>query len=154
MNSQQKPPVDLKQAQLLIESFKHLYNTLNIDTCKSGIIEMVYADNMVFKDCFHDISGIESFRNYCASIYENVQFCQFKFHDEFIKQESAMLTWTMAYEHPQLNGGHTIYVNGSTHIKFDEKVFYHQDYVDGGALLYEHIPVLKRIIKFLKKRMN
>ncbi len=153
MNSHQGV-TDLRQSQLLVDSFKHLYNTLSIDTCKSGIIEMVYGDNMEFKDCFHDINGIGAFRDYCASIYENVQFCQFKFHDEFIKKDSAMLTWTMAYRHPKLNSGNTIYVNGSSHIRFNDKVFYHQDYVDGGALLYEHVPVLRRIITFLKKRMN
>lgn len=145
---------DFKQAQLLVDSFKHLYNTLNADTCKSGIIEMVYAQNLVFKDCFHHITGISEFRNYCASIYENVQFCQFEFHDEFIKLDSAMLTWTMTYRHPKLNGGQSIHVHGSTHIRFTDKVFYHQDYVDGGELLYEHIPLLKRIIKFLKDRMH
>jgi hypothetical protein len=154
MNAQQQGSADLEQARLLVESFKHLFNTLNADTCKSGIIEMVYADNVEFIDCFHHIIGVNAFNEYCASIYQNVQFCQFEFHDEFIKQDSAMLTWTMAYIHPQLNGGNTIYVNGSSHIRFNEKVYHHQDYVDGGALLYEHIPVLKRVIKFLKKRMN
>jgi hypothetical protein len=154
MNAQQQGSADLEQARLLVESFKHLFNTLNADTCKSGIIEMVYADNVEFIDCFHHIIGVNAFNEYCASIYQNVQFCQFEFHDEFIKQDSAMLTWTMAYIHPKLNGGNTIYVNGSSHIRFNEKVYHHQDYVDGGALLYEHIPVLKRVIQFLKKRMN
>lgn len=154
MNIQESNVDQLQQQKLLVESFKHLYNTLNSDTCKSGIIEIVYAPHMVFVDCFHNIQGIDAFNDYCASIYQNVQFCQFEFHDEFIKSDSAMLTWTMAYIHPQLNGGKTIYVNGSSHIRFNDKVYHHQDYVDGGALLYEHIPVLKRIIQFLKKRMN
>jgi len=154
MTTQQHSPEKLKAAVVLVESFKHLFNTLNSDTCNSGIIEMVYGENIEFIDCFHHVVGVESFHKYLASIYENVQFCQFEFHDEFIKQDSAMLTWTMAYIHPQLNGGNTIYVNGSSHIKFDEKIYYHQDYVDGGALLYEHVPVLRRVIHFLKKRMS
>ena len=154
MAHQQSDVTDLEQPRLLVESFKHLYNTLNIETCNSGIIEMVYANDMEFIDCFHHIKSMNDFRQYCASIYENLQFCQFKFHDEFIQKDSAMLTWTMAYIHPKLNSGNTIYVNGSTHIRFKDKVFYHHDYVDGGALLYEHIPILKRIIHFLKTRMN
>jgi len=143
----------IETASELVEKFKLLYNTLNANTCESGLISMVYAEEMEFIDCFHHIKTIEEFNRYCASIYENVQHCQFTFHEEFIKPDAAMLTWTMEYMHPKLNAGDMIYVNGSSHIKFNEKVYYHKDYVDGGELLYEHIPVLKRIIKFLKNRM-
>lgn len=144
----------LDQAQTVVDTFKLLYNTLNRDTIQSGLIDQVYADNMMFIDCFHRINGLDDFTQYCDSIYENVQHCQFEFHEEFVREDAAMLTWTMECIHPRLNKGKAIYVNGSSHIKFHEKVFYHQDYVDGGALLYEHVPVLGRVIAFLKKRMS
>lgn len=143
-----------KHAENLIEDFKILYNTLNANTCKDGLIQKVYSDDMEFIDCFHNIKGIKEFERYCESIYENVEHCQFEFHDEYIKSNSAMLTWTMEYRHPKLNHGEMIYVNGSSHIEFKDKVFRHKDYVDSGELLYEHVPVLKRIIQFLKNRMK
>ncbi len=154
MNRMQQANSSLEQAQNVVDAFKLLYNTLNRDTVLSGLIEQVYAENMTFVDSFHNISGLHHFLQYCDSIYENVEHCQFEFHEEFIKSDSAMLTWTMEYIHPQLNKGKAIYVNGSSHIRFNDKVFYHQDYVDGGALLYEHVPLLGRVIAFLKKRMN
>lgn len=65
-----------------------------------------------------------------------------------------MLTWTMSYQHPKLNGGKTIAVKGASQLNFDEKrIVRHRDYFDGGALLYEHIPLLKRVIFFLKNRL-
>lgn len=145
---------DLIEAKELLEQFKLLYNTLNASTCNNGLIESVYANDMEFIDCFHHVNGIENFKQYCASIYENVQHCQFQFHDEYLKPNSAMLTWTMEFMHPKLNKGQMIYVNGSSHIHFHQKVFRHKDYVDAGELLYEHIPILSRVILFLKNRMN
>ncbi|GAA6135978.1 nuclear transport factor 2 family protein [Oceaniserpentilla sp. 4NH20-0058] len=144
---------DLAHINALLESFKLLYNTLNANTYDDGLIDKVYADDIEFIDCFHHINGIQNFKKYCASIYENVKHCQFEFHDEYIKSNSAMLTWTMEYTHPKLNNGKMIYVKGSSEILFNKKVYKHKDYVDSGELLYEHIPLLKTVISFLKKRM-
>jgi hypothetical protein len=144
---------DIESAKLLVENFKQLYQTLNKDNVHSGLLQNVYAHNINFVDSFHDISGIDSFTDYCESIYENVIYSRFDFHDEMISDHQAMLTWTMHYAHPRLNGGKDISVKGTSHIKFFEKVFLHQDYVDGGKLLYEHVPVLSWVIKKLKSRM-
>ena len=148
------PPQHLEHAQTVVDTFKLLFNTLNANTCNSGLIEQIYDEDIEFIDCFHHIKGMANFNRYCGSIYENFAHCQFEFHDEFIKPDCAMLTWTMEYIHPKLNKGEMIYVKGSSHILFHDKIYRHQDYVDAGAMLYEHVPVLKRIIQFLKNRLN
>lgn len=137
----------------LINDFKSLYQTLNKDTVESGIIERVYSGDMVFKDAFHEFANRADFILYCHSIYENVIYSKFDFHETMISNEQAMLTWTMHYAHPKLNAGANIEVKGASHIKFSNQVYYHQDYIDGGELLYEHIPVLSWVIKKLKSRM-
>ncbi len=65
-----------------------------------------------------------------------------------------MLTWTMNYSHPRLKGGRNIAVEGATQLRFSNLVVSHQDYFDGGNVLYEHIPILSTVIAQLKKRMN
>jgi hypothetical protein len=44
-------------------------------------------------------------------------------------------------------------VPGSTHIKYREKVHYHRDYFDAGALLYEQIPLVGFMIRAIKARV-
>jgi hypothetical protein len=71
-----------------------------------------------------------------------------------LKDDSCMLTWTMSYQHPKLNSGRLIAVQGASRLEFKHgKVTSHRDYFDGGALLYEHIPLLNRVIFFLKNRL-
>ena len=35
----------------------------------------------------------------------------------------------------------------------DDKIIVHQDFFDGGAMLYEHLPVMGWAIRKLKERM-
>jgi hypothetical protein len=44
-------------------------------------------------------------------------------------------------------------VQGSSHLKgVGDKVVYHRDYLDLGAMLYEQLPLLGRVIRSLKNR--
>ena len=44
-------------------------------------------------------------------------------------------------------------VIGSSHIKgSQDKVTFHQDYIDLGAMLYEQLPIVGRLIKWIKTK--
>lgn len=138
---------------LLIESFKTLYRAMCAEDLQEELLVEVYDENLLFQDSFHKIESRGAFLDYCTALYENLTSCDFDFHDQWINDGQAMLTWTMTYSHPKLNRGKPISVQGTSHIRFTDKVYFHQDYFDGGALLYEHVPVLGSIIQQLKKRM-
>lgn len=144
---------DDSQSLLLIEHFKSLYRAMCAEDLQEELLVEVYDENLLFQDSFHLIESRDDFLHYCSELYQNLSSCDFDFHDQWISEGQAMLTWVMTYSHPKLNRGKPISVKGSSHIRFNEKVYFHQDYFDGGALLYEHIPVLGSIIKQLKKRM-
>jgi hypothetical protein len=61
----------------------------------------------------------------------------------------------MSYRHPRLAGGQC---DSSQRLLalccWRDKVYRHRDYFDAGALLYEHLPVLGRVIAWLKRRMG
>lgn len=140
-------------SETLVAAFKSLFQQLDKSNIHSGIIETVYDTNLLFEDSFHRINGRQAFKSYCESVYENVKFCAFDFHQQWVTDSDAMLIWTMHYAHPRLNKGKEITVQGSSHLRFEEKVFYHRDYFDGGQILYEHVPLLGKAIQHLKNRM-
>jgi len=141
-------------AQLVVDRFKSFYQCLNRDTLDTGELEKLYGEDLVFEDSFHRIEGRNEFKAYCRNLYENVQHIQFVFHDEWVKDRSAVLTWTMTFSHPRLKGGKPVQVSGASEIRFTDKVTHHRDYFDGGALLYEHIPLLGSVVQQLKKRLS
>lgn len=140
--------------KFIIDNFKNLYQALNRDTLSFDELNSVYDNDIVFEDCFHNIKGINDLYSYFDNLYENVSFIGFDFEDQWINDDGAMLTWVMSYKHPRLNSGNLIKVKGASRLMFkDGKICAHRDYFDGGALLYEHIPILKRVIHFLKNRL-
>lgn len=138
----------------ILANFRSLYQALNRDTLSAELINSVYHPSVIFEDCFHHISGIDDLIHYFDNLYENVKSIRFEFHDSWINDSSAMLNWTMIFVHPALNGGREVAVEGASKLVFEAgKIRHHKDYFDAGSLLYEHIPVLKSIIRYLKKRM-
>lgn len=138
----------------IVDDFEIFYEQLDKQNLSLSALKGIYHDDIVFEDCFHHIDGISDMFAYFENLYENISFIHFDFEKQWMNEEGAMLTWTMSYQHPKLNSGHVIEVQGASHLTIcDEKIIRHKDYFDGGALLYEHIPVLKRVIYFLKNRL-
>jgi hypothetical protein len=63
----------------------------------------------------------------------------------------------MTYAVDKLNGGEPIAIEGNSIIKFggpEDKVVYHRDYFDVGAMVYEHIPVLGWGVRTVKEKLG
>lgn len=138
---------------VIVSQLQTMFQQLNASNCHSGLIEAVYAPNMVFEDSFHRIEGTDAFCDYCANLYQNLSYCRFNFERCISQNNEAMLTWTMDYAHQRLRGGKNISVEGASLLRFDDKITYHRDFFDGGKLLYEHVPVLGSVIRKLKSRL-
>jgi hypothetical protein len=61
----------------------------------------------------------------------------------------------MTYCHSKLNGGKAVQVDGHSHLRGDgDKVIYHRDYIDLGAMFYEHIPLFGAVVRWFKVRVK
>ena len=112
-------------------------------------------DNILFTDPVHTINGLSSLTKYFQGLYSGSTFITFDFKETESSGETAFVRWEMAFSHLRLNHGEKISVPGVTFLVFakDGKVERHQDYFDLGAMLYEHVPLLGRLISGIKKRL-
>ena len=60
----------------------------------------------------------------------------------------------MKFSNPALAGGKMITLRGITQIRFTDRIYYQEDFYDLGAMLYQHIPVLGAIIRFVNSRVR
>jgi len=134
----------------IVEKFKSLYNELNASNI--SLVETLYDDNVTFIDPFHEIHGLTKLSNYFAELYKNVQDCEFEFGETYSKTSSALIVWNMKFRHRSLSKD-IIEVPGSTQIRFDEKIYFHRDYFDAGKMVYENIPVVGSVIKYIKRQV-
>ncbi len=137
----------------MLETFCAFFNKLD-NTCTEKLYE-VYTEDIVFSDPLHHVEGRQALEAYLAAMYENVEHCQFVYHTRQLRGNQAFVTWTMTFVHPKLAGGRTIEVEGCSALTFaeDGRVSQHRDYFDVGAMLYEHLPLMGSVVRWLKKRL-
>lgn len=126
-----------------------------LDKDNLHLLGELYSEDIAFADPLHEVHGLHDLRKYFADLYANVSDLQFEFHAfDQVREGKGYLRWTMTYCHPRLNQGEPIAVQGCSHLLWTEhKVFQHRDFFDAGALLYEHLPVMGRMIGWLKRRL-
>lgn len=128
-------------------------NYQKLSTTNLHLLDDIYHVDVVFEDPMHTLKGLSELHHYFQQLYTNLQTCTFVINDVFLQDEQAAIYWRMTFEHPKLNGGQPVVVDGHSHVKgHNDKVIFHRDYVDLGAMLYEHVPLLGRIVKWLKTR--
>lgn len=137
-----------------LKAFCAFFNKLD-KSCTSELPEFYTAD-VLFIDPLHRMEGVRALERYFATLYENVTACRFTFHEQHSSGNQAFTTWTMHLTHPRLAGGHEIQVDGCSHLTFadDGRVARHRDYFDAGAMLYERLPLLGAVIRWVKRRLN
>ena len=125
-----------------------------LDKHNLHLLDSLYSQDISFTDPLHQVHGISALQAYFAELYSNVEQLHFDFHAfDNVADGEGYLRWTMSFCHPRLASGQHIQVQGCSHLLWHDKVYRHRDYFDAGALLYEHLPVLGRLVRWLKGRM-
>ena len=139
----------LQGSPLWLSNFVTVYQKLSKDNLE--LLSAIYHDKVTFIDPIHHVEGFENLYQYFKSLYQNLSSCEFVIDDVIWQDSQASLFWTMTYQHPKLNKGKPVIVLGSSHIKGEgDKVIYHRDYLDLGAMLYEQLPILGKLTKWIK----
>ena len=134
----------------LIDRFMAFYDDLaNINLQQ---IHQVYADDVIFKDPVHEIKGLDKLHGYMQDLCSSLEQGHFEYLDVLEGDGSAYIKWNMYFQHPKL-GKELVCVRGATHILFNSHVYYHEDIYDVGEMLYEHLPFIGMITRWLKKRL-
>jgi len=117
-------------------------------------LENLYSEDITFRDPLHRIDGLDDLRAYFAQLYANAHDIRYVFAgaDE-VTPGQGYLRWTLQFRHPRLAGGRPISLQGCSYLQWRDRVHFHQDFFDAGALLYEHIPLMGGAIRWLKGRL-
>lgn len=138
---------------MMLTKFKTTYQALNKDNL--NLLEDIYSPNAIFIDPFRQVSSIDNIRDYFASLYRNVKSIDIEFHDESATKNTAYISWNMEIIHNSLNAGKKYTITGVTYLRLDSdnKVIYHKDYFDAGAMLYQQLPILGKLINWIKGKV-
>ncbi len=131
--------------------FRQLFNNL----CARNMAELgsVYADNVRFTDPFASVHGIGELTEYFAGAYANVVSCHFDFGDPVVSGENVCIPWVMHLQHKRIRRGKNVKVDGISQVVIrNGRVISHRDYFDAGQLLYQNLPIIGGIIRWVRNQ--
>jgi hypothetical protein len=134
----------------LVERFKAYFKNLH----ESDLSQLrdIYAEQIVFKDPVHELRGLVELEDYFTSMCADLSDCRFEYLDEMVSDHAAYVKWMMHFKHPRL-GNRLISVRGVSHLQLGDKIEYHEDFYDMGAMLYEQLPVIGKVTRWLRLRL-
>jgi len=115
----------------------------------------LYAQDACFKDPFNDVRGLAAISGIFLHMFEQVDQPRFVVTGHVMQGAQAFLTWDFEFAMRRYVTAPQC-IRGATHLVFDVdgKVARHRDYWDVAEELYEKLPVLGSLMRWLKKSAN
>ncbi|MDM7457418.1 MAG: nuclear transport factor 2 family protein [Tepidimonas sp.] len=115
-------------------------------------LDRVYTEDAWFKDPFHEVQGVSAIRAIFEHMYLRLDGPHFVVRDLLGDAHQGFVTWDFVY---RFRGeARDRCIRGSTHLRFapDGRVRVHRDYWDAAQELYEQLPVLGGLMRWLRRR--
>lgn len=142
-----------RHADARIDRLVRYYETLNpSDLDRLGEI---YSADAAFKDPFNEVRGIAAIRPIFEHMFRTLRTPRFVVHEAIGQGDQCCLTWDFHFVAPGM-GEREQCIRGATHVRFDAdgRVCLHRDYWDAAEELYEKLPLLGALMRWLKRRAS
>ena len=117
-------------------------------------LEAIYAPGAYFKDPFNEVRGIADIRQIFSHMYEALEQPRFVVTGCIVDGAQCFLTWDFNFRFKSYDRLTMQTVRGGSHLKFnaDGLLDSHRDYWDAAEELYEKLPLVGGLMRWLKKR--
>ena len=111
-----------------------------------------YAAGAYFKDPFNEVHRLQDIQAIFARMYEQVDAPRFKVRQSLAEGGEAFLVWDLEFRFRGRESQEVIH--GVSHLRFGDegKVISHRDYWDTGEELYQKLPFLGALFRWLRRR--
>jgi len=112
-----------------------------------------YADDAYFKDPFNELRGVARITAVFAHMFATLEQPRFVIREAITEGDQCFLTWDFLFAIPRWPDK-TITVRGGSHLRLDAsgRIQMHRDYWDVAEELYEKLPILGGLMRWLKAR--
>jgi hypothetical protein len=113
----------------------------------------LYSKDAFFKDPFNEVKGRADIRHIFTHMFTQVNNPHFVIKNTLENGSQACLIWEFIFQLKQSPNLDQV-IRGCTWMTFNEELLIteHRDYWDAAEELYEKIPVLGGLMRWLKKR--
>ena len=119
-------------------------------------LAQMYAQDARFKDPFNEVQGLPAIERIFAHMFEALDSPHFIVTERIVQGQQCFLVWDFRFRFKRFDTQSWQTVRGGTHLTFDDAglVTLHRDYWDAAEELYEKLPVVGSLMRWLKRRAN
>jgi steroid Delta-isomerase len=116
----------------------------------------IYTEDARFKDPFNDVAGQAALRAVFEHMFRTLEAPRFVVREIVADGDRCFLTWDFLFRFRRFDTRIEQRVHGGSHLVFapDGRVRSHRDYWDAAEELYEKLPVVGALMRWLKRRAN
>jgi hypothetical protein len=117
-------------------------------------LDAIYAPDARFKDPFNDVQGLAEIQRIFRHMYESLENPRFVVTGRIVQGEQCFLTWEFHFAFKNFQRGKAQRILGGSHLVLDGegRITLHRDYWDAAEELYEKLPVIGGLMRWMRRR--
>ena len=115
----------------------------------------IYTADARFKDPFNEVRGVAAITRIFEHMFKALESPRFVIRDVVVQGDQCFLSWDFVFRLRRERGVEQL-IRGATHLQLaaDGRIAVHRDYWDAAEELYEKLPVVGTLMRWLKRRVN
>lgn len=121
----------------------------------ANLVPQVYADDVWFHDTLKEVEGADDLAEYFRHSLGGAHSVTARILDVARSGDNVYIRWQMDIRFKKLADGKMTTSTGISHLRFngDGKIVFHQDHWDSAAGFFQYVPVVGRLIGYVKGRL-
>jgi len=119
-------------------------------------IGQIYDGQARFKDPFNEVTGVPAIKRIFDHMFASLHEPRFVVTQQVVQGDQCFLTWEFHFRFRTYRAAQPQVILGASHLVFSATglVTLHRDYWDAAEELYEKLPLLGGLMRWLKRRGN
>jgi ketosteroid isomerase-like protein len=116
----------------------------------------IYAPDARFIDPFNDVQGLAQIQQIFRHMFETLEQPHFVVTGKVVDNGQCFLLWNFHFRFRAFRRDVAQTIAGTSHLQFDGQglITLHHDYWDAAHGLYQQMPVLGSLMRWLRRRAN
>jgi len=118
-------------------------------------LDRFYAAQARFKDPFNEVQGVDAIGRVYRHMFESLHEPRFVVHEVLVQGDRCFLAWQFLFHFRRWREGLQT-VRGATLLELDDigLITLHRDYWDAAEELYEKLPLVGALMRWLRQRAS
>ena len=159
MNGKVKPPTDTagetdSSARTTLDQTIAAFETLSPASVAN--LGRIYAQDARFIDPFNDVQGLAQIQKIFCHMFDTLEQPHFIVTGKVVDNEQCFLLWNFHFRFRAFRRDRAQTIAGTSHLQFDAQglITRHHDYWDAAHGLYQQMPILGSLMRWLRRRAN